>query len=179
MNYVSFILSIQSQEYINFYGSSNKDSINKTDSNKNSLSLDIQDTTPQYQGITNGELDNYRPLESAFANEAYTGLDANDPKYYELETPKKEEPVYNILEKEEDDTLYQDPNAPQAPAIPPRDYSQINTPQYDWSHPPSTDNVDGGHAPYQEDYYSAALSPEPSHVDINSLYAPVIKLRKQ
>ena len=66
--------------------------------------MDIQDTTPQYQGIRNGELDNYRPLESAFANEAYTGLDANDPKYYELETPRKEEPVYNILEKEEDDT---------------------------------------------------------------------------
>lgn len=115
-------------------------------------------------------------MDSAFSNEAYTGLDETDPKYYELETPKREEPVYNILEKEEDDTLYQDPNLPEAPVVPARD-SQINTPAYNPSHQPSLDAVDG-QTPYQEDYYSAALSPEPSQEDINALYAPVIKLRK-
>ena len=105
-------------------------------------------------------------MESAFANEAYTGLDANDPKYYELETPKKEEPVYNILEKEEDDTLYQDPNAYESnkpPVVPPRGQSS------------SAVNSQNVEEPYQEGYYSAALSPETNQLDINTLYAPVNK----
>ena len=144
--------------------------------------MDIQDSSSTYQGISDGELqENYQPVDSAFSNDAYTGLDdTKDSKYYELETPRQEEPVYNILEKaNEDDNLYQDPNNDTQkpyPVVPPR----VQSKPVDTS-PVYANHEDGVNArpgePHQEDdddYYSAAWFPKPT-LQIDDLYAPVIK----
>ena len=166
---------LQSQVYTNYNESSHIDSkkqaTNRTDNNRNPLpdDADIQETSSQYQDIGNNELENYCPLESAFSNEAYTGLETADPKYYELDAPNREEPVYNILEKEED--LYQDPNAHEVkpPIVPPRGQRSSS------DRPDQPVIVGNAEEPYQEGYYSAALSPETNQLEINGLYAPVNK----
>lgn len=217
------ITSTQTQVYTN-YGESNQDKglipKAKDSSTKDSHSIDIQGTTTQHQeGTSSNDIENYCSLEATFAaNDAYASLDTTDPNYFELENTKKEEPMYTILEKEEDIPLYQDPNAPQDPRNGPKKDQNIvqyhnTTSQYlniahqnqgvsqipnvpedlnDFqmktpgvglknkqtlsSLPTSNLNQDEDQEPYQEAYYSEAMSHEPvQHVDISALYAPVIK----
>lgn len=120
----------QTQIYTNCSESnqgSEKDLIpNRKESSKDSHSIHIQEV--QHRGTTNNELDNYCSLEATFTNEEYAALDKDDPNYFELEDAKRDEPMYTILEKEEDVPLYQDPNAPQDSGNSPKDHN--NTSQY-------------------------------------------------
>ncbi|XP_066923552.1 uncharacterized protein [Clytia hemisphaerica] len=153
--------------------------INKTDRNKNSLSIDLTDSA-EYQDIGK-TTPNYIPLESAFTNEAYTDLEGNNPEYRELEP---EPVVYNVLEE----PVYQETSKPlpkekpvyhanpQPPMAPPERRRQPPKPPTPYQ--PSKPVVSPPSQLEQEDYYSAAASPPQVPHDIAALYAPVIKPKK-
>ena len=86
----------------------------------------------------------------------------NAPKYYALEQP---EAIYRELETEQDN-LYED-NSSVAQSLPKSFGPQVTQPQQ-----PYRDQI------YAEGYYSAVIPPPQKQINLDELYAPIVKNRK-